>query len=643
MCGLVGSFKVGLSQTLRPDNQDLVGLKHRGPDGDGLFVDEFVRMGHTRLAIIDLSDAGSQPMFSRDGRFVMVFNGEIYNYLELRTELGLVDITDSDSDVLLAAYQHWGAECLNRLVGMFAFAIWDRQQETLFLARDRLGEKPLYFCKEDETIYFSSELKSVLSMLSEEVSIDAESIDCFLHYQYVPEPRTLVEGVTKLPAGHFAVINRGNNEIEPVRYWSIEDSSLTPKEHFETQELEIVSKLEEAVQFCLRSDVPVGVALSGGIDSGIIAAMAQRNSIAPLHAFCIGYPGRPPYDEREKARKLATELGMIFHEVEIPVDSFSDSFPDLVRVMDEPIADPAAFGHYSIPKAVSESGIKVLLSGLGSDEIFWGYDWVRKSVVRNSEKRAKKQNHRIAKLSLSVFKFLERSHILRGRVANLLRIKHQEWFTISDSFTPSDQLNFYMNEPQFRAAFEFKDEIYGEHMDNVTLASLFRCTNIGPRSKKDIPTAQIRMLVDTWFTSNCLTLSDRVSMAFGVETRLPFANHQLLETVTRQRRLNPDHNRGNKALLRRSIEGWLPKDVIQRRKAGFQPPVTQWLQEVIERYAPLVNGGVLADYRIISETVDSDLLVRFSHQGWDRLFYAYKIVLLEVWMRQVLPVKNETR
>jgi asparagine synthase (glutamine-hydrolysing) len=599
-------------------------------------------MGHTRLAIIDLSDAGRQPMFSRDGRFVMVFNGEIYNYLELRTELGLVGVTDSDSDVLLAAYQRWGAECLSRLVGMFAFGIWDREKKTLFLARDRLGEKPLYFCKEDQTIFFASELKSILSMKTNEISIDAESIDCFLHYQYVPEPRTLVQGVTKLPAGHFMLIKSGDSEIVPVRYWSIEDQSPSPIVNFKSQEQEVVSKLEEAVQFCLRSDVPVGVALSGGVDSGIIAAMAQRNSSTPLHAFSIGYPGRPPYDEREKARKLASELGMIFHEVEIPVDSFSDSFPELVRAMDEPIADPAAFGHYSIPKAVSESGIKVLLSGLGSDEIFWGYDWVRKSAVRNSRKRVEKKSYGLGNLSLSILNFLERGHILRGRVANLLKIKHQEWFPLPDMVTPSNQMSFYVNEPQFRAAFEIKDDIYGDHMAGVTLESLFSSTNIGPRLKKDVPTAQIRMLIDTWFTSNCLTLSDRVSMAFGVETRLPFANHQLIEAVTRQRRLKPDHNNGNKALLRRSIAGWLPKDVVRRRKAGFQPPVTQWLQEVVERYAPLVDGGVLANYGVIKETVDSDLLIHFSHQGWHKLFYAYKIVLLEVWMREVLPLRNET-
>jgi asparagine synthase (glutamine-hydrolysing) len=270
---------------------------------------------------------------------------------------------------------------------MFAFAIYDNEGKELFLARDRCGEKPLFYSIAGDSFYFASELKALIPILPFTPELDPAIVDMYLHYQYVPEPHTLLKSIHKLPAAHFMTISRGNWTAEPVRYWDIEKISTAESLPAGSAGIEecIRDSLEDAVKMTLRSDVPVGVALSGGIDSGAIAALAQKNYPEPMHAFCVGYPGTPPYDERDQARKLADSLGMIVHEVELPVDSFVSFFPELVKIMDEPIADIAAFGHFSVPKAAAENGIKVLLAGIGGDEIFWGYPWVADAAVINQK------------------------------------------------------------------------------------------------------------------------------------------------------------------------------------------------------------------------------------------------------------------
>lgn len=642
MCGVIGQFQAKAGDFNRLGPADLSRLSHRGPDGNGIYSNKRIQLGHTRLAIIDLSDAGRQPMASADGRFVVTFNGEIYNHLELRVELESIGeqfASSSDTEVLLVAYKTWGANCVRRFRGMFAFALWDNIEQTLFLARDRCGEKPLFYFRDDNRIVFASELKALVPLLGNIPRLNSAAVDMYLHYQYVPEPYTLLTGVHKLPAAHTLTVSSANFGALPVRYWDVESTGYDGPVPTDMPSIlsSIRDGLEDAVAMTLRADVPVGVALSGGIDSGAIAAIAQKHYPEPMHAFCVGYPGRPPYDERAQARELAESLGMIVHEVELPVESFVSFFPDLVRIMDEPIADPAAFGHYSVPKAAADLGIKVLLTGIGGDEIFWGYNWVTGTASTNqflTQTPALQTLTRMA-ASPSARSFVA-SLAAHPRVPAALRRWAVFLRDLADSRTPTNQLRFYMAESNFPEAFALKDAIYGEAMRSLPPETPFLPTDIGLRSFQEIPAAVIRMLFDTWMVSNAVALGDRVSMGVGVEARLPFLDVGLIERVMALRARTPDHKLGQKAWLRAALKGVLPDDVLKRPKAGFQPPVQQWLSGVINTYGQHLIDGELVRESIITNDKAKAALSQMPKQGWKGLFFLYKLVLLEMWYRKVL-------
>jgi asparagine synthase (glutamine-hydrolysing) len=617
MCGIIGRFNKNPIACGDFGTDILKQLAHRGPDGSGVYSDEYIQLGHARLAIIDVSNAGRQPMQSRDGLYVITFNGEIYNYRELRDELkthGIEFFTQTDTEVLLSAYKFWGNSCVTRLRGMFAFAIWDRQTCSLFLARDRCGEKPLFYALTGDSFIFTSELKALLPLLDNTPKFNPAVVDMYLHYQFVPEPWTLLQGVHKLPAAHSMLITSDDFTAKPQRYWNVEDTiSAVPVT--DTQRSDLIREgLESAITYTLRADVPVGVALSGGIDSGAIATLAQKNYPQPMHAFTVGYPGRPSYDERVQARELADKLGMITHEVELPTNSFVDFFPTLVRIMDEPIADPAAFGHYAVPRAAADCGIKVLLSGIGGDEVFWGYPWVKQTVSTN------------------IF--------LRGRgawLAPLLAAAGNKnlHHALTDN-RPNNQLHFFAAAPDFRDVFAIKHKVYGDAMHTLSTDNPYQPMDIGPRETKDIPAAIIRLLFDTWLVSNCLTLGDRVSMAVGVETRMPFLDAGLIELIMGLRKQSPDHRLDQKAWLRTALKGVLPDNIRMRPKAGFQPPVQEWLSSVVARYGSLLRGGFLMRDGIIDPTKIDFMLTDLPRQGWSGLFFTYKLIVLEVWQRTIV-------
>jgi len=642
MCGIVGHAYRNPAPRQPLSAKALSWIAHRGPDGSGVYTNDYVQFGHTRLAIIDLTDAGRQPMSSRDGRYVVTYNGEIYNHLELRAELetmGEQFFTHSDTEVLLAAYKVWGGDCVRRFRGMFAFALWDNADKTLFLARDRCGEKPLFYHLDGERLTFASELKALIPLLEARPKLDPAAVDMYLHYQYVPEPFTLLAGVHKLPAAHTLALSVGNWQVEPQRYWNVEDIAYGGPLPDDMPGILacIRDGLEDAVKMTLRADVPVAVALSGGIDSGAIAALAQKHYPEPMHAFCVGYPGRPPYDERHQARALAESLGMIVHEVELPVQSFVDFFPGLVRIMDEPIADPAAFGHYSVPKVAADQGIKVLLTGIGGDEVFWGYNWVTQTASTNqllARKPALRTlvcwagspyvQHRLAQIAAH-----SRMPAIVRRWAILLR-------DLGDARSPKNQLHFYMAESNFPSAFDFKRTVYGEAMHMLSPDNPFRPTDIGCRTEDAIPAAVIRMLFDTWMVSNAVALGDRVSMGVGVEARLPFLDVSLIERVMFLRAHTPDHKLEQKAWLRAALKGVLPDEVLARPKAGFQPPVHEWLSGVIGAYGDALRGGELVREGIVEGAKVEHALFATAKQGWPGLFFVYKLVLLEMWYRKVV-------
>jgi asparagine synthase (glutamine-hydrolysing) len=633
MCGILGIVTRG-REAPRLSDADVARLAHRGPDARGLFRSDHVALGHSRLSIIDLSEAGRQPMTR--GRLTIVFNGEIYNYVELREELvaaGAAFRTATDTEVILAAYERWGASCVERFRGMFAIAIWDEGARTFFLARDRCGEKPLLYWTDGSSFCFASEVKAILPLLPERLALDPSAVAMYLHYQFVPEPLTPLVGLRKLPAAHRLTLSLDADfRRDPEAYWCIEGCGrdVAVPATLAAAIAALRDTFEESVRLMLRSDVPVGVALSGGIDSGAIAAVAQRNYPAGMHAFSIGYPGRPPYDERNDARRLAESLGMAFHEVEIPVDDFSEEFPAFVRLLDEPIADPAAFGHYAVPKAARDAGIKVLLSGIGGDELFWGYKWVRDVVIAGQRLAAVRPGH----LSLAVARSPLISRIMHSRLTAFLpRAVRSEFelLEVAAVQSPANQPLGYASHPDFRSATRIRPGIAGPALRALSFESLFATTAFGQRSSDDIPDAVIRMLCETWLTSNCLALGDRVSMAVGVETRLPLLDPMFVGLAAAIRRKWPDHTLGHKARFREALVGILPQDVLTRQKRGFTPPVAEWFRAIVTRYGGRLAEGALVAAGLIDPAGTRLMLERAAGRSSADLFMAYKLTLLDAW------------
>ncbi len=389
MCGISGYIS---SQELTPDDASRVAamsraLVHRGPDDAGSFDAPHVALAARRLSIIDL-EGGAQPLFNEDRTLALVANGEIYNYLELRRRLearGHRFKTGSDCEAILHAYAEHGLDCVNHLRGMFAFALWDGARRRLILARDPMGEKPLYLYEREGTLLFASEMKALLRSGCVPFELDPEAVNLFFHYQYVPEPRTAVKGVRKLDAAHLLVV-----EVEPWRveercYWRMEDA--TPIEG--DAPAVIREQLEAVSGLVTRADVPVGVALSGGLDSSAVAAFAARQRPGALHAFSVGYAGRPEgLDERDEARALAQHLGLPFHEVELETREIVEFFPDLNYWRDDPVADYAGHSYYAVMRRAREAGVPVMLQGQGGDELFWGYPQLRQAARESLEKES---------------------------------------------------------------------------------------------------------------------------------------------------------------------------------------------------------------------------------------------------------------
>ena len=503
---------------------------------------------------------------------------------------------------------------------MFAFALWDTLNETLFLARDRCGERSLVYYLDKEKFIFSSEIKTIVPLLPRKPELEPAVVDLYLHYQYTPEPFTLLQGIQKLPAAHTLTITRDLKKAELRRYWCVEDTPVISGLPTDTSGIlhNIREAFEESVKLILRTNETVAVGLSGGIDSSIIATLARKNISGPMHAISVGYPGRPPYDERNQAKELAEKLGIIFHEVELPVNRFVDFFPELVNIMDEPVADPAAFGHYTVSKAARDHGFKILLSGIGGDELFWGYEWVAKAAIIN-------QN------SLFTSKIL--INLLKTFLPFRMRKRVKKYINM-DLTTPDGFFHFLDLTPDFCYAKLNLSYLYGSTMNNLSSLNAYRPIDIGKRSKEQIPAAVIRMLFDTWLIGNCLNLSNFVSVDTGVESRLPFLEPKFINLVMALRRNLPDHKLGQKAWLRAAFKNVLPDEVLSRSKRGFQPPVQEWLNGVVEHYGNILLDGQLKSQGIL-ENISIDNLLKKKNESWNNLFIAYKLVLLENWVNTV--------
>jgi asparagine synthase (glutamine-hydrolysing) len=644
MCGIIGVIS-SLAADRKPVEKALQLMYHRGPDGRGVWSDDLIILGHTRLSILDLSALGEQPMSDKSERFTISFNGEIYNYLELRQELialGHHFRSQTDTEVLLAAYIEWGNACLPKLQGMFAFGIWDKMEQTLFLARDRTGEKPLYYYVRDRSLYFASELRALVSLLPKVPDLDPAAIDAYLHYQYVPEPRTPLVGIEKLPAAHYLLVKYPDLQIIPQPYWSLEN--IAP---IEGDPIPLIrQQLDRTIELTLRSDVPVGVSLSGGIDSGAIASIAAPKYRDTLQAFSVGYPDRPVFDERRKAEQLAKQLGLPFYEVELRTEEFVDLFPALISMSDDPVADIAAYGHYAVSKLAADHHVKVVLGGIGGDELFWGYAWCAEAVQLSAQKQQILQKSPRTGRAREPLEPIGNHPLYRRLLASpkvpasVRQVLKQALGNYHLSLNDPDRAVFYELVPDFKNMTSYGAKLYTRSFrDRLSPQNAYQAVDNSLTDCEDVPSRICKLLFNTWLASNCLALGDRLSMASSVETRFPFLDSQLIDLVMGLRKAIPDDDLGYKSRLKSALRGIVPDEVLDRQKQGFQPPFDQWMRAILDRYLDRLTSGYLISLNII----DSDYLnqmLRDYKTSTQHLFMLYKLLLLEIWYQGIIAQGN---
>jgi asparagine synthase (glutamine-hydrolysing) len=573
-------------------------LVHRGPDSEGSFRDSHIALAMRRLSIIDLV-GGMQPLFNETKSLAVICNGEIYNHVELRDELrrkGHTFASGSDAETIVHLYEERGLDFLSALRGMFAIALWDREQQRLILARDRMGEKPLYWHRDRRgRIWFASEMKSLLLSLDDgRPALSPEAINLFLTYQYVPEPRTMFEGIEKLPAGHLLEIRAGApGAATPRSYWSY----LAPRSSSGDLIDSVRAELEEASRIMGRADVPVGIALSGGIDSTVVAALAARTYPGTLQAFSVGYPGRPQTDERLAASQYARNLGVPFFDAELGEEDFVQTFPRLVWAMDDPIGDIAAYGYYAVARLAREHAVPVLLSGLGGDELFWGYEWVRDAVRRTEQQRPR-----------GWWEWLK-TRAGRGAAGGRRRMV---FYDLHEELRSGDARAREMMVPDVAA--------------RVT-AGLW--TSYFETSQWDRIALRLSDVLNrTWLVSNCLALADRTTMAQSIEMRLPLLDVPLIELVSGFRQTGLDDWRmPHKWLLIEAVKDLVPAEILSRRKQGFTPPCNEWMQAVRRVYGFMVADGSLVRRGILNKRAVEEVAATAPDS------FAYKMILLEMWSR----------
>ncbi|VAX05399.1 Asparagine synthetase [glutamine-hydrolyzing] AsnH [hydrothermal vent metagenome] len=571
MCGIVGI--VDLNGEAPIDRELLHKMNetqfHRGPDAGGLHVEPGVGLGHRRLSIIDLS-SGKQPMENEDGSVIVTFNGEIYNFPDLSDELkaaGHVFKTHSDTEVIVHAWEQWGEKCVERFRGMFAFAVWDRNKKTLFLARDRLGKKPLHYALLDNgQVIFSSELKALYAHPELKRSIDPYAVEEYFALGYVADPRTIFKGIFKLPPAHTLLLERGMLTLpEPREYWDI-PFQLSKEQSEDSVVEELVERLREAVSIRMMSEVPLGAFLSGGVDSSAIVAMMSELSEKPVNTCSISF-ANPKFDETSYAKIVADRYHTNHFVETVDPDDFS-LIDKLANIYDEPYADSSAIPTYRVCE-LARKKVTVALSGDGADEYFSGYR--RHRWHMNEEKVRGFLPYAIRR---PIFGLLGNAYPKLDWAPKFLRAKTTFQAIGRDSVAAYLHTVSILSEDMRNKLFsnDFKQSLQGYNTVEV-----FRHHAAKAPSKHPLSLIQYLDL-KTYLVGDIHTKVDRASMANSLEVRAPLLDHKLIGWVTG---LNPNlklHRQQSKYILKKAMEPYLPNDVLYRRKMGFSVPLAEWFR-----------------------------------------------------------------
>lgn len=573
MCGITGIYSFNNERSIdrRVLKKMTDVIEHRGPDGEGFFVDKNVGFGHRRLSIIDLN-TGDQPMSSDDGNKVIVFNGEIYNYIELREELikkGYVFKTNSDTEVIIKSYEEWGFECQNKFNGMWAFAIWDKLKQELFLSRDRIGEKPLHYSVYDNSLVFGSEMKS-LFLYGIPKDVDYSLLELYLVFTNIPEPYSFYKNIKKLRAGHYIVVKGGR--VKEYKYWDlpeIDESNMLSDKQFVYDQFDLL--LRDAVKMRMRSDVPFGAFLSGGLDSSSIVSVMSENSNFPVNTFTIGFPERA-FDESKLAEQVAKKFNTNHKLGTVHSADFDEIINRTAFHYDEPFGDSSAIPTDYVSKFAAEE-VKMVLTGDGGDEALSGYN---------------------SYLGLKILSMI-------NRTPNILKSSYLQLNTLTSSFLKGSiryQLN-KIDDIIRTANIGFTERIAKKtaYTDYNHLKSL---TSSVPSDVISIEDYLHDFMSKTTYKSDFYKLMyydykhslpndylvkvDRMSMANSLETRVPFLDHRLIEfmvTVDKNVKLQGFEK---KSVLRRTVGRNLPKAILNAPKKGFGIPLRDWFKETSFEY-----------------------------------------------------------
>ncbi len=570
MCGIAGIFHISTPKPVDPMRVERMcdAIAHRGPDGAGVWTAPGVGLGHRRLSIIDVSGS-PQPMASSDGRAMLVFNGEIYNFRALRAELaagGAKFRTEGDSEVILAAWQRWGRDCVSRLHGMFAFAIYDLYDRTLFLARDRLGVKPLFYAPlQDGSIAFASELKALIAHPQLRREVDPLAVEDYLTWGYVPDSRSILKGVRKLPAGHTLLLRHGAPLPKPSQWWDISFAERRKGKPADL-EAELLHLLREAVTSRMVSDVPLGAFLSGGVDSSSVVALMAEASGQPVRTCSIGFDSQE-LDESGYAKQVADLFATDHRSRTVSPDDF-EAADQLAAMFDEPFADASALPTWRVSQLARET-VTVALSGDGADEAFAGYRRHRFQWSEDKARRVLPQAIRgplFGGLGAIYPKADWAPRMLRAKSTLLsLAASSEEGYARSLSVTtPAQRDRLYS--PDFIA-------LRGDYRAEHELVALMR----DAPARSGLDKAQYADL-KFWLPGDILTKVDRTSMAVSLEAREPLLDHRLIEFAATLPESLRIRGAQGKWLLKKAMKRYLPDEVLFRPKQGFVTPIAQWFR-----------------------------------------------------------------
>jgi asparagine synthase (glutamine-hydrolysing) len=626
MCGISGIYRFDGC----PIDSELLErmtsiIRHRGPDGSGSYRDAGIGLGHRRLSIIDL-EGGAQPICNEDATLQVVFNGEIYNFIELRQELetrGHLFKTKTDTEVIVHGYEEWGKDCVSRFNGIFAFALWDATTRRLFLARDHLGVKPLYYVCLNNQLLFASEIKSLLqSRCPREVDLNA--LEQLFTFRYVPSPNTLFKGIKKLPPAHWMLCDANGIHIE--RYWKWISSPVNGATEEDLTE-QYRTLLEDAIRMQLRSDVPVGLFLSSGIDSATILAIMSSHVTKPVHTFTIGFEEGEKTNETTDARKIAALFGADHTELVISPNDYEKYYDRYLWDLEEPLGNETAAAFYFVSWLASQK-VKVALTGQGADEPWGGYH--RYLGVKLSETYSKLPHSLTVLLRKAAGTFTRNERIKRG-VASLdeadILTRFAKIYSFYSAQMKEDLFQPWVKEAACYAPYGAKDALARLHMDVKHLDPLTQMLYIDTRAS---------------LPDDLLMVSDKTSMANSIEARVPYLDYRLIEFIeSLPPPLKLNGFRG-KYLHKKAVAKWLPKEMVHKRKKGFANPIEHWLRNRLRTYTNdllLNKDSAVSEY--FNQAYIRNMIDLHNSEKEHFLRHLYLLISFELWHRQFISQKEK--